>query len=59
MNQYPHFTKKERYHIDQCVKSGMNVSETKPLRQLAIGPRNRESLRRLAYLAEGRPEGPT
>ena len=26
----------------------------KPLRQLAIGPRNIEALRRLAYLAEGR-----
>ena len=26
----------------------------KPLRQLAIGPRNVEALRRLAYLAEGR-----
>jgi hypothetical protein len=26
----------------------------KPLRQLMIGPRNVEALRRLAYLAEGR-----
>ena len=26
----------------------------RPLRQLAIGPRNVEALRRLAYLAEGR-----
>lgn len=34
--------------------SGPGTLVPRPLRQLAIGPRNVEALRRLAYLAEGR-----
>ncbi|MDN5764743.1 MAG: SRPBCC family protein [Humibacillus sp.] len=45
--------------IREDAVSGPGTLIPKPLRQLAIGPRNRESLRRLAYLAEGRPGEPT
>ncbi|MEP7332013.1 MAG: SRPBCC family protein [Terracoccus sp.] len=45
--------------IREDAVSGPGTLVPKPLRQLAIGPRNRESLRRLAYLAEGRPGKPT
>ena len=34
--------------------TGPGTLMPRPLRQLAIGPRNVEALRRLAYLAEGR-----
>lgn len=43
-----------RVHIREDVVQGPGVLIPKPLRQLTIGPRNRESLRRLAFLAEGR-----
>lgn len=36
---------------------GPGVLMPRPLRQLAIAPRNREALRRLAFLAEGRDTG--
>ena len=45
--------------IREDAVSGPGTLVPKPLRQLAIGPRNRESLRRLAYLAEGRTGEPT
>lgn len=41
-------------HIREDAVDGPGVLMPKPLRQLAIGPRNREALRRLAFLAEGR-----
>ncbi len=41
--------------IREDAVSGPGTLVPKPLRQYAIHPRNRESLRRLAYLAEGRP----
>lgn len=40
--------------IEEDATSGPGALVPKPLRQLAIGPRNVEALRRLAYLAEGR-----
>ena len=43
-----------RVHIREDAIEGPGVLVPKPLRQIAIGPRNRESLRRLAFLAEGR-----
>ena len=43
-----------RVHIREDAIEGPGVVLPKPLRQLAIGPRNREALRRLAFLAEGR-----
>ncbi len=45
--------------IHEDATTGPATLVPKPLRQLAIGPRNRESLRRLAYLAEGKPGDPT
>lgn len=41
-------------HIREDAVEGPGALMPKPLRQLAIGPRNREALRRLAFLAEGR-----
>lgn len=43
-----------RVHIREDAVEGPGVLLPKPLRQLAIGPRNREALRRLGFLAEGR-----
>jgi uncharacterized protein YndB with AHSA1/START domain len=43
-----------RVHIREDAIEGPGTVMPKPLRQLTIGPRNRESLRRLAFLAEGR-----
>ena len=40
--------------IEEDATSGPGALIPKPLRQLAIGPRNMEALKRLAYLAEGR-----
>ena len=40
--------------IAEDAVKGPGALVPKPLRQLAIGPRNVEALRRLAYLAEGR-----
>jgi uncharacterized protein YndB with AHSA1/START domain len=40
--------------IAEDAVSGPGSLLPRPLRQLAIGPRNVEALRRLAYLAEGR-----
>jgi hypothetical protein len=40
--------------IEEDAVRGPGTLVPKPLRQLAIGPRNVEALRRLAYLAEGR-----
>lgn len=40
--------------IAEDAVKGPGAMLPKPLRQLAIGPRNIEALRRLAYLAEGR-----
>ncbi len=40
--------------IAEDAIKGPGTLMPKPLRQLAIGPRNIEALRRLAYLAEGR-----
>jgi uncharacterized protein YndB with AHSA1/START domain len=45
---------RSRVHIPEDAVEGPGVLMPKPLRQLAIGPRNREALRRLAFLAEGR-----
>jgi uncharacterized protein YndB with AHSA1/START domain len=45
---------RSRVHIREDAVEGPGVLLPKPLRQLAIGPRNREALRRLAFLAEGR-----
>lgn len=45
---------RSRVHIREDAVEGPGVLVPKPLRQLAIGPRNREALRRLAFLAEGR-----
>ena len=46
-----------RVHIREDAIEGPGAVLPKPLRQLAIGPRNREALRRLAFLAEGRQLG--
>ncbi|MFL6106945.1 MAG: SRPBCC family protein [Marmoricola sp.] len=43
-----------RVHIREDAIEGPGTVMPKPLRQLAIVPRNREALRRLAFLAEGR-----
>lgn len=43
-----------RVRIREDAVEGPGVLVPKPLRQLAIGPRNKEALRRLAFLAEGR-----
>ena len=43
-----------RVHIREDAVDGPGVLMPKPLRQVAIAPRNREALRRLAYIAEGR-----
>ncbi len=43
-----------RVHMREDAVKGPGVLIPKPLRQLLIGPRNREALRRLALLAEGR-----
>ena len=40
--------------MTEDVSQGPGRLIPEPLRQVAIAPRNRESLRRLAYLAEGR-----
>ncbi|SDO77075.1 Polyketide cyclase / dehydrase and lipid transport [Pedococcus dokdonensis] len=40
--------------IAEDAVAGPGALVPRPVRQLAIGPRNVESLRRLAYLAEGR-----
>ena len=45
-----------RVHIREDAVEGPGVLVPKPLRQLTIAPRNREALRRLALLAEGRAE---
>jgi hypothetical protein len=43
-----------RVHVREDAVEGPGVLMPKPLRQLAIAPRNREALRLLAFLAEGR-----
>lgn len=40
--------------IEEDATAGPGTLVPRPARQLAIGPRNVETLRRLAYLAEGR-----
>ena len=40
--------------IEEDVTAGPATMLPEPLRQLAIVPRNKEALRRLAYIAEGR-----
>lgn len=40
--------------IEEDASSGPGTVVPRPVRQLAIGPRNVEALRRLAFLAEGR-----
>lgn len=40
--------------IEEDASSGPGTLVPKPVRQLAIGPRNVEALKRLAFLAEGR-----
>lgn len=40
--------------IEEDAASGPGALIPKPLRQMAIGPRNVEALKRLAFLAEGR-----
>ncbi|MGO4258185.1 SRPBCC family protein [Marmoricola sp. RAF53] len=45
---------RSRVSIREDAVEGPGVLLPKPLRQLVIGPRNREGLRRLAFLAEGR-----
>lgn len=40
--------------IEEDASSGPGTLIPKPVRQLAIGPRNVEALKRLAFLAEGR-----
>ena len=40
--------------ISEDVSQGPGKAIPEPVRQLGIAPRNRETLRRLAYLAEGR-----
>ncbi|WP_404386584.1 SRPBCC family protein [Knoellia locipacati] len=40
--------------IEEDAHSGPGALVPKPIRQLGIGPRNVEALKRLAYLAEGR-----
>lgn len=42
--------------MTEDVSEGPGKLIPQPVRQLAIAPRNRETLRRLGYLAEGRPE---
>jgi uncharacterized protein YndB with AHSA1/START domain len=44
--------------IAEDVSEGPGRLVPQPVRQLAIAPRNRETLRRLAYLAEGRSRRP-
>lgn len=44
--------------IREDATSGPATLAPRPLRQLSIAPRNRESLRRLAFLAEGRDQDP-
>lgn len=46
-----------RVHIREDAVAGPGALVPKPARQLAIGPRNRESLRRLVLLVEGRARG--
>lgn len=43
--------------IEEDASSGPGTLIPKPARQLAIGPRNVEALKRLAFLAEGRHRG--
>ncbi len=45
---------RSRVHIREDATEGPGMLVPKPLRQLTIAPRNREALRRLALLAEGR-----
>ena len=45
---------RSRVHLREDAVRGPGALMPKPLRQLAIAPRNRESLRRLAYIAENR-----
>lgn len=46
-----------RISIREDATDGPGSMVPKPARQLGIGPRNRESMRRLALIAEGRAEG--
>lgn len=46
-----------RLHIREDAVEGPGALVPRPVRQLAIGPRNRETLRRLALLVEGRARG--
>lgn len=45
---------RSRVHIREDACEGPGLLVPKPLRQLAIAPRNKEALRRLALLAQGR-----
>lgn len=45
-----------RLRISEDASAGPGLLVPKPLRQLMIAPRNREALKRLAYLAEGRSQ---
>ena len=52
--QPPRPTSRARVAMAEDAVTGPGTLVPRPLRQLAIGPRNVEALRRLAYLAEGR-----
>lgn len=43
--------------IEEDASSGPGTLVPKPVRQMGIGPRNVEALKRLAFLAEGRHRG--
>lgn len=48
---------RSRVTIREDAVEGPGALVPKPVRQVGIGPRNREAMRRLALLAEGRAEG--
>lgn len=48
---------RSRVSIREDAVDGPGSKVPKPVRQLGIGPRNRETMRRLALLTEGRAEG--
>ena len=50
----PHGAEQCTVSMTEDAVTGPGTLMPRPLRQLAIGPRNVEALRRLAYLAEGR-----
>lgn len=48
---------RSRLHIREDAVEGPGSLVPRPARQLLVGPRNRETLRRLALLVEGRAKG--